>query len=106
MGWQFPYVSTNGTEFPFDFGLALTPEQARARRRCGCSEGAPTPIRHVDHEFFDRSRTPVADSLGTVVTWWIDALDRGAWTYDRGRGYWEEIPERLADPGLASTGLV
>jgi predicted dithiol-disulfide oxidoreductase (DUF899 family) len=29
MGWQFPYVSTNATEFPFDFGLALTPEQAR-----------------------------------------------------------------------------
>ena len=28
MGWEFPYVSTNGTEFPFDFGLALTPEQA------------------------------------------------------------------------------
>jgi len=29
MGWTFPYVSTHGTEFPFDFGLALTPEQAR-----------------------------------------------------------------------------
>ncbi len=28
MGWQFPYVSTYGTEFPFDFGLALTPQQA------------------------------------------------------------------------------
>src|SRR5436309_8311401 len=28
MGWQFPYVSTHGTQFPFDFGLALTPEQA------------------------------------------------------------------------------
>jgi predicted dithiol-disulfide oxidoreductase (DUF899 family) len=28
MGWQFPYVSTNATEFPFDFGLALTREQA------------------------------------------------------------------------------
>ena len=28
MGWQFPYVSTFGTEFPFDFGLALTEEQA------------------------------------------------------------------------------
>jgi predicted dithiol-disulfide oxidoreductase (DUF899 family) len=28
MGWQFPYVSTNGTDFPFDFGLALTPERA------------------------------------------------------------------------------
>src|SRR5881398_1787556 len=29
MGWQFPYVSTYGTEFPFDFGDALTPEQAQ-----------------------------------------------------------------------------
>jgi predicted dithiol-disulfide oxidoreductase (DUF899 family) len=28
MGWEFPYVSTYGTEFPFDFGLALKPEQA------------------------------------------------------------------------------
>jgi predicted dithiol-disulfide oxidoreductase (DUF899 family) len=28
LGWQFPYVSTNGTDFPFDFGLALTPERA------------------------------------------------------------------------------
>jgi len=30
MGWEFPYVSTYGTEFPFDFGLALTPEQAES----------------------------------------------------------------------------
>ena len=29
MGWQFPYVSTFATDFPFDFGLALTREQAR-----------------------------------------------------------------------------
>jgi predicted dithiol-disulfide oxidoreductase (DUF899 family) len=29
MGWDFPYVSTNGSEFPFDFGLALTEEQAQ-----------------------------------------------------------------------------
>src|SRR5437879_769286 len=29
MGWQFPYVSTHGTDFPFDFGLALTEEQAQ-----------------------------------------------------------------------------
>lgn len=28
MGWEFPYVSTYATAFPFDFGLALTPEQA------------------------------------------------------------------------------
>jgi predicted dithiol-disulfide oxidoreductase (DUF899 family) len=29
MGWQFPYVSTYGSEFPFDFGLAATEEQAK-----------------------------------------------------------------------------
>jgi predicted dithiol-disulfide oxidoreductase (DUF899 family) len=29
MGWQFPYVSTHGSEFPFDFNLAITEEQAR-----------------------------------------------------------------------------
>jgi predicted dithiol-disulfide oxidoreductase (DUF899 family) len=28
MGWKFPWVSTHGTEFPFDFGLAMTREQA------------------------------------------------------------------------------
>jgi predicted dithiol-disulfide oxidoreductase (DUF899 family) len=30
MGWQFPYVSTYGTDFPWDFGLALTEEQAES----------------------------------------------------------------------------
>jgi predicted dithiol-disulfide oxidoreductase (DUF899 family) len=29
MGWEFNYVSTYGSDFPFDFGLALTPEQAQ-----------------------------------------------------------------------------
>jgi predicted dithiol-disulfide oxidoreductase (DUF899 family) len=29
MGWQFPYVSTNETDFPFDFGLAMTKEQTQ-----------------------------------------------------------------------------
>src|SRR3954469_16135305 len=28
MGWEFPYVSTYDSDFAFDFGLALTPEQA------------------------------------------------------------------------------
>src|SRR5919202_4379651 len=28
MGWRFPYVSTYGSDFPFDYGLAMTEEQA------------------------------------------------------------------------------
>ena len=33
MGWEFPYVSTYNSDFAFDFGLALTEEQARADPR-------------------------------------------------------------------------
>src|SRR5205823_13458226 len=29
MGWRFPYVSTYGSDFPFDFGLAMTEDQAQ-----------------------------------------------------------------------------
>jgi predicted dithiol-disulfide oxidoreductase (DUF899 family) len=29
MGWQFPWASTYGTDFPFDMGLAMTEEQAQ-----------------------------------------------------------------------------
>src|SRR5437879_11594507 len=29
MGWEFPYISTHNTDFAFDFGLALTEEQAQ-----------------------------------------------------------------------------
>jgi predicted dithiol-disulfide oxidoreductase (DUF899 family) len=29
MGWQFPYVSTYDTDFPWDFNLAMTEEQAQ-----------------------------------------------------------------------------
>lgn len=29
MGWQSPYVSTYGSDFAFDFGLAMTEEQAQ-----------------------------------------------------------------------------
>ncbi len=73
MGWEFPYVSTYNTDFAFDFGLAMTEEQAqeipagqgddrrsarlarrlvapdRSRaRRTGCAKaraGSPSPTR-------------------------------------------------------------
>jgi predicted dithiol-disulfide oxidoreductase (DUF899 family) len=31
MGWRFPWVSTYGSDFAFDFGLALTEDEAAAR---------------------------------------------------------------------------
>jgi predicted dithiol-disulfide oxidoreductase (DUF899 family) len=29
MGWEFPYVSTQDSDFAFDFGSTLTEEQAQ-----------------------------------------------------------------------------
>ena len=73
---------------------------------CSVAEGAPTPIRHFDHEFAGESRRAVAESLGTVVLWWIEAIDSGAWRFDTDRGFWDIDHERLGDPALARTGLV
>src|SRR6266852_5232164 len=41
MAWQLPYVSTYGTDFPFDFGLAVTKEQAQEIPEITAMLGAP-----------------------------------------------------------------
>ena len=40
-----------------------------------------------------------------MVTWWIEALESGAWRYDSSAGRWEHDPERLA-PERERSGLV
>jgi len=54
----------------------------------------PSPIRVVDwwDEEFHR---PKAASLGQMVSWWIDAFDRGAWYFDRERGVWDGRREMI-----------
>ena len=44
MGWQFPYVSTYDTDFAFDFGLAMTEEQAHADPRGQGSDRQPARL--------------------------------------------------------------
>ena len=41
MGWRFPWVSSLGSDFKYDFGAAFTEEQQR--------NGAEYNFRHVDH---------------------------------------------------------
>jgi predicted dithiol-disulfide oxidoreductase (DUF899 family) len=41
MGWRFPWVSSLGSDFKYDFGAAFTEEQRR--------NGAEYNFRHVDH---------------------------------------------------------
>src|SRR5215469_25965 len=97
MGWQFPYVSTYGTDFPFDFGLAMIDEppeelqewseQIGAELKDGLREGpgwiafardngtvyhtytvmAPDPFVAPYHSFLLR-RTPVEPASG-VFAW-------------------------------------
>jgi predicted dithiol-disulfide oxidoreductase (DUF899 family) len=43
MGWQFPYVSTYESDFPFDFGLAMTEEQALSGEIPGVKEMIEDP---------------------------------------------------------------
>ncbi|MEK6273699.1 MAG: SMI1/KNR4 family protein [Actinomycetota bacterium] len=60
-------------------------------------EGAPTPIFWADSHDYDADglANPKVDSFGTMVTWWIEALDSGAWRYDAGAGRWERRSELL-----------
>jgi cell wall assembly regulator SMI1 len=73
---------------------------------CSVAEDEPTPIRLSDFEYPEESQIPLAPSLGTLVGWWLDALDSGAWSYDLASRSWRDHPERLAEPQGRSRLLV
>jgi predicted dithiol-disulfide oxidoreductase (DUF899 family) len=74
MGWQFPYVSTHDTDFAFDFGLALTEEQA---------QGIPELKAMIDdppdwlREWSARIGAGLEDGLRENPSWIAFALDEG-----------------------------
>ncbi len=65
---------------------------------CSVPEGAPTPITFVDWEDLHTPTLPSARSLGEMISWWIDALERGAWRFDASSGTWEEDVTRRDEP--------
>lgn len=85
----------------------ITERRGAIRCDCAVAEGAPTPIYWAySHDHDERGLTaPRVDSFGTMVDWWIDALNAGAWVYDADSGRWGEHPDRLP-PGRYETGLV
>ena len=74
MGWQFPYVSTYGTDFAYDFGLAMTPEQA---------ESVPQVKELVDdppdwlEDWAEQVGAELKDGLRENPTWIVFARDNG-----------------------------
>lgn len=73
---------------------------------CSVAEEAATPIRAVHWGHKEDSDVPVAESLGQMVAWWIEAIECGAWRYDTGLGRWQIDHQRLPDPSLELTRLV
>jgi hypothetical protein len=63
---------------------------------CSVGEG-PTPLRRIDLQDVEDSPRPRAQSLGQMVTWWIAALDSGAWRWDAERAEWSVNRELLED---------
>ncbi len=67
---------------------------------CGLGEPDVTPIRRIewgpDLDVIARPRT---DSFGQLVEWWIEAIERGIWSFDHDRHTWtrawtDEVEQR------------
>jgi len=74
MGWEFPYVSTYGTEFPFDFGLALTEEQAQGIPEV--REMVENPPRWLE-EWSQQVGAELKDGLREAPSWIAFAREDG-----------------------------
>jgi predicted dithiol-disulfide oxidoreductase (DUF899 family) len=74
MGWQFPYVSTYETEFAFDFGLALTREEAQQIPEIRkLVEGPPDWL----EEWADQIGAKLEDGLRESPSWIAFARENG-----------------------------
>ncbi len=70
MGWGFPYVSTHGTDFPSDFGLAMTPDQVQ--QVLATVEGDP------ELETWSRQvGATIAEGLQEIPAWIAFARENG-----------------------------
>jgi predicted dithiol-disulfide oxidoreductase (DUF899 family) len=74
MGWEFPYVSTYDTEFAFDFGLALTDEQAQQVPELQQLIDDPPPWLE---EWSDQVGAELEDGLRENPSWIAFARDDG-----------------------------
>src|ERR671922_49619 len=69
MGWKFPWVSSLGSDFKYDFGAAFTEEQQR--------NGAEYNFRHVDQPFPQREGLSAFALQDGVVHHTYSTYDRG-----------------------------
>jgi predicted dithiol-disulfide oxidoreductase (DUF899 family) len=74
MGWQFPYVSTYATDFPFDFGLAMTePQTQQIPEVKALIDDPPEELR----EWSQQIGADLSDGLREVPGWIAFARENG-----------------------------
>jgi cell wall assembly regulator SMI1 len=76
----------------------ITERRGPVRCDCAVPDDAPTPIYWAyshDHDA-DGLTQPKVESFGTLVSWWIDALERRAWHFNHETDRWQHHPELLA----------
>jgi hypothetical protein len=67
---------------------------------------ATSPVRYIETEApAGSSVEPATRSMGEMVTWWLDAIDSGAHTYDTNRRQWLSDWEQL-DPIRRGTCII
>jgi predicted dithiol-disulfide oxidoreductase (DUF899 family) len=84
MGWRFPWVSSLGSDFKYDFGAAFTEEQQRS--------GAEYNFKHVDHPEPQREGMSVFALEEGAVHHTYSAYDRGVERFMGTYGYLDVAP--------------
>jgi hypothetical protein len=85
----------------------ITERRGAVRLDCAVPDGEPCPVYWAyshDHDA-DGLTTPKVTSLGTMIGWWIEALENGAWRYNTENSRWQYHPE-LIDAERERSGLV
>ena len=82
MGWSFPWVSSHGSDYPYDYGFALTDEQIHESPRWQEMIGDPPEFLR---EWSESVGTDLEDGLAEGPGWIVFALQDGAvyHTYSR-----------------------
>ncbi len=76
--------------------LPITGPQTPTVIDCGHPELPVTPVRSINFQYVEESKDVSTVSLGQMVTWWIGAIDSGAWRWDNSRQEWSVDATRLA----------
>ncbi len=84
--------------------LPITGRQTPIVIDCADPDSAITPLRRINLEYVQESKEVAAASLGQMIVWWIDAIDSGAWRWDREAERWVVDAYRL-DQEFKGSGL-